>query len=328
MAPTRRLLCSGWFPLEGAPLIITLILQISYGSEGVFAKEFSFSDNLKTGGSGPVMVTVHPGSFQMGCLSGILCDDKNWDRASMARNTPVHTVSIAGPFALSRHEITRGEFADFVERSGYVTHAELPKALGRGCSSFSSGEVGGPVGNDPLTWRRPGFMQGQDHPVVCVSWPDAKEYVRWLVKETGKQYRLPSEAEWEYAARANNTEQTYEQESWYCSLKNGLQGDRTQDLRRCFGEPGTVPVNSLAPNAFGLLGMGGNAYEFVEDCWHWDLTGAPADGSAWLTGGDCGIRIIRDGGWGRVVLHEARGGQTTAYSTNFIGFRVAQSSME
>jgi len=139
------------------------------------------------------MVTVAPGRFNMRCVSGLRCRD----------NLPVHEVNIEQSFALSVYEIAVAEFRVFVERSCYRSDAEqdgvsgdiaFPAAIrrGRGC-------IGAPQQQGDLarlrTWRQPGFPYSDAHPVVCITWPDAIAYVQWLAMETGRPYRLPSEAE-------------------------------------------------------------------------------------------------------------------------------------
>ena len=288
-----------------------------------------FSDELKSGGRGPAMITITPGRFLMGCVSGILCSDEIWaSRGRVTVSTPVHEVNIARPYALSVHEVTRGEFELFVRRTGYRTDAEFEGTdLGRRCIGFSETDWSEITEH---TWEEPGFEQRGDHPAVCINWYDASEYARWLASETGRPYRLPSEAEWEYAARAN-TPAAYADRSWYCAPRRSTDAE---EVRKCIGLPAyTVAVRDLAPNAFGLYGMDGNAYEWVEDCWYGDYRGAPSDGSAWVIDGDCHYkgeqaRVFRGGGWGRVVRHESRELGSAGSSANVVGFRVAQSHAE
>jgi formylglycine-generating enzyme len=152
-------------------------------------------------------------------------------------------------------------------------------------------------------WRDPGFAQNDNHPVVCVNWNDAKAYVAWLTRKSGKNYRLLSEAEWEYAARAGSTTAYH----WGNNVNNACQygnvGDRTMaagtslSFVNCTDNyEWTAPVGSFQANDFGLHDMTGNAFEWTEDCVNSNYNGAPAQGSAW-TSGDCGRRVLRGGSW-------------------------------
>ena len=129
-------------------------------------------------------------------------------------------------------------------------------------------------------------------PVIHVSWEDATAYADWLFDETGEQYRLPSESEWEYAARAGATTRY----SWGQDL-----GRNRANCRGCgsrWDRDRTAPAGSFAANAWGLHDMHGNVWEWVEDCWHENYARAPRDGSAWTGGGNCGRRVLRGGSWG------------------------------
>ena len=295
----------------------------SYGQAGV-----EFSDELASGGTGPLMITIAPGQFRMGCVSGFRCRD----------NTPVRAVNIERPFALSVYEITVGEFRTFVDRTGYTTDAERAGTAGdlavsatlrrQGCVGFSLADFRSMDRDRSVvprvrTWRRPGFSQSDDHPVVCISWSDANEYVQWLASETGRPYRLPSEAEWEYAARAGSSIANVDSSS-FCENSND-----EADLRQCLGEPYTQLAGWDGPNAFGLYDMERNAHEWVEDCWSPDFGDLPTDGSTW-TRGNCQSRVGRLGGWGAsAVQYEVRDDSRGLHMTsNQAGFRVAQSTAD
>ena len=302
------------------------LCQLVYGQTGGKEQGVVFSDELESGGRGPAMKTIAPGRFLMGCVSGILCSDETWVHRDVTGSTPAHEVNVVRPYALSVHEITRGEFKLFVKRTGYLADAEIATGTTQACPGFSETDWREITEH---TWKEPGFEQGRDHPAVCISWNDASEYARWLAAETGRPYRLPSEAEWEYAARAD-TVPAYAEPSWYCDPKGPTDAE---EYRKCVGPAYTVAVRDVDPNAFGLYGMDGNAYEWVEDCWFGDYRGAPLDGSAWTMNGDCrfrgrNYRVVRDGGWGRVVRHESREPGNPDGSWNVIGFRVAQSHAE
>ena len=311
-----------------AAAICLLLAALARGDEPVQAHWATFSDPLKSGGSGPLMIGVNGGRFRMGCVSGIACSD----------NEPVREVSIT-PFALSVHEVTRGDFRRFVEQTGYVTDAHrapkhpsrfelVTRGYVRGCMALKQ------MWELPLqdfTWEDPNFPQTDEHPVVCVSWADAQAYVRWLAAETGKPYRLPSEAEWEYAARAGASGEELDEETvrklLYCdSLRDTRRGLTLEEIKACFiAYPGTAAVGDQGPNAFGLYDMAGNAGEFVEDCWRPHFRGAPPDGTAW-TKARCRERVVRTGELTPILgaPFEARGElRTDTRSFNYYGFRVA-----
>ncbi len=231
--------------------------------------------------SGPEMVVIPAGSFEMGCVSGVRCRDNEF---------PVHSVTIPAPFAVGKYEVTFSEWDACVESGG--------------C---------GHVPNDE-GWGR------DNRPVVGVSWEDAQEYVAWLSGETGFEYRLLSESEWEYAARAG-TGTAY---SWGNEI-----GRNRANCGGCSSPwelGGTAPVGSFAANAFGLHDMHGNVWEWVEDCWNESYVGAPSDGSAWLRG-DCSERAFRGGSWGfgpSALRSAVRFSIGTGFRNNDLGFRVAR----
>jgi formylglycine-generating enzyme required for sulfatase activity len=170
---------------------------------------------------------------------------------------PVHRVTIGAPFAIGRYEVTFDQWEKCVED--------------RGCK------------NRP---HDRGWGRGS-HPVINVRWVDTKEYVAWMSKKTGHTYRLPTEAEWEYAARGGTTTPF-----WWGSAAGSAQAN----CRQCnTGHPErSVPVGSYKPNPFGLYDTAGNAAEWLEDCWNDNYRGAPADGSPWLKG-ECRMRVLRGG---------------------------------
>ena len=242
----------------------------------------------------PAMVVIPPGRFRMGDLSGGSSDDEK----------PVHAVNIGYRFAVGKFEVTRGEFAAFVKDTGY--------RAGGGCWYYTGSNW---VESGSKSWRSPGFSQSDRDPVVCVSWDDAKAYLRWIGRKAGVAYRLLSEAEWEYAARAR-TRTAYNTGS---SISKGQAKYGSKD--------GTVRVGSYSPNAFGLYDVHGNVWEWTEDCWHNSYHGAPGDGGAWTTGGECGERVLRGGSWYIIptVLRSAnRFRYSSAGRLYSLGFRVAR----
>jgi formylglycine-generating enzyme required for sulfatase activity len=207
-----------------------------------------------------------------------------------------HRVTIAKPFAVSKFEVTFDEW-DACVRAG-------------GCDGYRPDDQG---------WGR-----GR-RPVVDVSWENAKSYVEWLARKTGKPYRLLTEAEWEYAARAGTTSRFSTGDAIsprQANYDGGADGSGPSDVNR----QKTTPVGSFPPNAFGLYDMHGNAMEWVEDCWHNEYTDAPTDGSAWLEG-NCDGRVMRGGSWqdsSSELRSAARTGEYKDNSSYEDGFRVAR----
>ena len=252
-------------------------------------------------------------------------------------DTPQHRVRLPAAFAVSRTEVTVEQFAAFVRDSGHKPAAGCHRVL-----DLLNGHVR-PMAE--LSWQDPGYPQGRNHPVVCVSWNDAKAYVAWLAHKTGKPYRLLSEAEWEFAARAGTTTRYSfgDAESDICLNLNGgdhvlarVAGvlglpENTFDLTCNDGHAMTAPVASFPANAFALHDMLGNVLEWVEDC---DQTlergigyqGAPANGTAWLAG-SCTGRITRGGHWAsgpKELRVHARDGMKADGPVDSTGIRVGR----
>jgi formylglycine-generating enzyme required for sulfatase activity len=232
----------------------------------------------------PDMIVVPAGSFMMGSPS---TEDGRY-----ANESPQHIVAIAEPFAVSKYEVT---FAEWDTCVAYGACKQTPADSG---------------------WGR-----GQ-RPVIYVNWDDARQYAAWLSKITGKPYRLLSEAEYEYAARAG----TLTAYPWGDDIKlNGTAMTNCDGCGSQWDKQQTAPVGSFAANRFGLYDMVGNVWEWVEDCYHDDYNGAPADGSPWI--GNCGDRVVRAGAWDiapRNVRSALRAGINTDNRANYLGFRVAR----
>jgi len=199
-----------------------------------FAPAKDFRDRLADGGFGPKMVWIPASSFRMGDIQGGGSSDEQ----------PVHRVSV-GRFAMGQYEVTVGEFKRFVKATGYKTDAEKEG------SCWTLGE------NEGANWRSPRFSQSDKHPVVCVSWNDGVAYAEWLSQQTGQQYRLPTEAEWEYSARAG-TKTNYWWGNEIGSNKANCSNGSCKDSFEY-----TAPVGSFAPNPFKLYDMLGNVWEWT-----------------------------------------------------------------
>jgi formylglycine-generating enzyme required for sulfatase activity len=239
----------------------------------------------------PEMVVVPAGSFTMGS------PESEKDRNS--NEGPQHNVTIARPLAVGKFHVTLEQYAGFVDETGHDAESK--------CVLFVNGKLEYRQG---YSWRNSGFAQGRLHPAVCVNWNDAKAYVAWLAHKTGKAYRLLTEAEWEYAARARTEPGVYPRYSFgndardMCRYANGTDqtaknsiGGITWPVLPCNdGYAYTSPVGSFEANGFGLYDMQGNSWQWTEDCYHDSYYGAPKDGSAW-TSGDCSHHILRGGDW-------------------------------
>jgi sulfatase modifying factor 1 len=272
----------------------------------------------------PPLVKVPAGSFVMGLPNAEIAREGLTERL-VADEFPQHKVTIAKPFALGQYPVTRGEYAEFVRDTGHVS---------KGCLVFNGRRW---INDQRLSWRNPSYVQVDRHPVVCVSFDDAEGYVQWLSKKTGKAYRLPSEAEWEYAERAGTTTTRFwgdgrDQACQYANVGDlfgaGALRWNKHDKNRVFqcndGFAYTSPVGWFKPNAFGLYDMLGNVFQWMQDCYHDSYKGAPTDGSAWLDK-ECKGRAQRGGSWSNGPLNTrsaARNGGPPEVRNIDVGFRV------
>ena len=262
-------------------------------------------DRLMDGsGKGPELVLIPSGRFQMGSTDA---DRKRAlaagaQQAWVERETPQHWVGIEQPFAMGRFPVTVGQWRQFVRATGWQPHGEV-------------------------NWAQPGFRQTEDHPVVGVTWHDAQQYVKWLSAQTGQTYRLPSEAEWEYACRAG-TRTAFSFGDEIDTSRANYDGNYSYN-----GSPkgeyrqGTSPLGVFPPNPWGLYDMHGNVWEWVQDVVHDNYDGAPATGAAWEEGGEQGRRILRGGSWlynPRYLRAALRNGFSAVLSNDIVGFRVAR----
>jgi formylglycine-generating enzyme required for sulfatase activity len=250
----------------------------------------------------PEMVVVPTGSFTMGW--------SEQQKYHYTNESPQHVVTIGRPFAAGRFHVTRDQFAVFATETQLATVPRCP-------------------------WSSPGYPQEGSHPVVCVSFDDANAYVAWLAKRTGKPYRLLSEAEWEYAARGQRSPGAHPRfwfsnnEADLCQYGNFFDRRSGGDQRPPCNNDGyeyTSPVGHYKPNAFGLYDMFGNARQWTADCWHENYTGAPTDGSAWITWCHDRHAVVRGGSYGDPEWRvEAAWRDKDIIPTRNTGFRVARS---
>jgi formylglycine-generating enzyme required for sulfatase activity len=272
-------------------------------------------DTIKDCPNCPDLLVLPAGNFLMGAA-----DD---EVGATEAESPQSRISVPS-FAIGKFEVTRDEFAAFIEASNY-------KPSSRCWGQASNGKFDFVEGND---WRDPGFDQSDQDPVVCVSADDAMAYAKWLSKVSGKAYRLPSEAEWEYAARSGTATATPwgDDEATVCTNSNiadeaaarHFQGWKSVacDDDHVF----TAPVGSFAANSFGLFDMLGNVKEWVADCWNEDLEGIGPSAKA-RRDGNCDMRAVRGSAWDGLPMHNRSAyregnNRPTAYFN--YGFRVAR----
>ncbi|MEY3175551.1 MAG: hypothetical protein RLZZ436_3465 [Planctomycetota bacterium] len=288
---------------------------------------------------------IPPGEFHMGSdetlehleADGFLLPSENWQK-SLTAEGPRHRVRMTQPFYLGVSAVTRGLFATFVRATGYRTEAE---ADGRGGWGYdATGQCG--AQRPEFTWKNTGFEQTDEHPVVNVTWNDAQACVKWLNERsaaaaTGKRYRLAREAEWEYACRAGttgrfftgNTPESLEgfanvQDESFARAFPGVDFAAWQQFRFDDGWPFTSPAGRYSSNAFGLVDMLGNVWEWCED---WYRPGyhrrsnaedprGPASGST---------RVLRGGSWNYDPVYlrcSARNHRRPEFRSNYTGFRL------
>jgi formylglycine-generating enzyme required for sulfatase activity len=272
----------------------------------------------------PENVVVPPGSFLMGSNA------INQMRGSIPRpEGPERAVTISYAFSVGRYEVTNEEFANFVNATGH----QPANQCGVGMDKPSVSDV---TFRGPLFGRSP---QPRD-PVVCVSWNDARAYASWLSTMTGKRYRLLTEAEWEYAAKAgskakwpwgSNDELACEYENTFdldsqAALPAGSQ--LSWEPLACHDGHGMIsPVGSYKPNAFGLYDMLGNVWEWAQDCSMELYPATPLDGTAVEVSGRCELRAVRGGSWyTRQDRHRPtfRGRDPESKAGHHFGFRIAR----
>ncbi len=248
---------------------------------------------------GPEMVVVPAGEFTMGSnLADITALKKEYSSDWFDHEAPQRFVTIKAPFAVGRFAVTFDEWDACVADGGCERYRPPDQGWGRG-----------------------------SRPVINVSWDDALAYVVWLSSKTGKTYRLLSEAEWEYAARAGTEkafwwgdaiEATQANYDGNCTFRGGTKGEYREK---------TIPVDIFDPNPWGLYNVHGNVWEWVADIWHDNYNGAPRDGSAWYESGDARIRVVRGGSWGddpQGLRAASRSRVTTDFRNSDLGIRVGR----
>jgi len=283
------------------------VMPIAAGAEGRLDRAFKECADC------PEMVAIPAGKFMMGSPAT--------EHGRFDAEGPQHVVSVRA-FAIGKFEVTTAEFLSFLRETGYQP-APCDPILG-------------------LTWQSPGrglaYPPGETdpplEPAVCLSWNDAQAYLSWLngkVRALASSrssrdgpYRLPSEAEWEYAARAGRMTARW----WGDAI--GVGNANCNGCGSRWDGRLIAPVGSFGPNPFGLYDMLGNAWQWVSDCWNESYVGAPTDGSSW-TRGDCSKRVLRGGSWSNVPVFVRSAARSRADAagrdfdlSSYAGFRLAR----
>jgi len=316
-AGLARLIAMGDYSEEAASLRASLQNRKTYGR---FSPGEVFQDEFRNQtGNGPFMVVIRAGSFFMGTPAN--------EPGRQANEGPQRRVRVERGFAIGLREISVADFRQFIEDSGYVTDAEST-----GHSTVYNSRTGTMTRRRKVDWTRNylGRDADPDLPVIHVSWNDASAYARWLSSRTGETYRLPSEAEFEYALRGGSAGRY-----WWGNgspdrrvTNTTGEGDISDNRRRwntAFedyedGFWGPAPVASFEANGNGLYDIGGNVSEWTLDCWHNNYVQAPVGPQAWLNPG-CTRRVVRGGSWSSSP-EQTRSGYRAAAEANSTGARV------
>lgn len=310
----------------GDPVVANLRTRIDlYEHYGDYRPGQVFTDVFPDGGRGPAMVVIPHGAFVMGAHDN--------DPNGQSNEKPAHDIRFAKGFALAQNEVTVAEFGRFINATKHRTRASR-----RGFSSVYSERTGNFAKRSYVDWYSDfhGSKAAMNAPVMHVGARDAQAYVKWLSEVTGKNYRLPSEAEFEYANRAGSTD-VY---PWgpkspakvvenLTGLKDvSVSGRRWQNGFMGYGDGwwGPAPVRSFKQNNFGVYDMGGNLSEWTADCIHSNFRRAPADGKAWENPG-CRTFVVKGGSWAsspEQARSAYRAGIDAETTNTRIGFRVAR----
>lgn len=311
----------------GDPVVADLRQRIELATHyGLFRPGQAFTDALKGGGRTPTMVVVPHGGFRMGAAE----DEPGASQAEQ----PAHYVHFERGFAVSRYPVTVAEFRRFVQATGHRA-----RATRRGHSMVYDERSGNFVRRSGVDWQSgyAGARADDDMPVLHVSVRDAEAYADWLAEQTGHGYRLPSEAEFEYMARAG-TQGRY---PWgnenpppkgVANLAGGNDvspsGRHWANAFVGYGDGwwGPAPVDTFKPNPWGLYDLSGNVSEWVADCWHASFRRAPVDGAAWFNPG-CRARVVRGGAWASSPQQARaawRSSQDSDATSARVGFRVVR----
>jgi len=275
-----------------------------------------------TNSLGMKLVLIPPGEFMMGS------SESEADRSS---DEAQHRVRITKPYYLGMHEVTVGQFRAFVEARSYRTEAERD-----GKGGYGLGSDGNWSQKPEYTWRNVGFSQGEDHPVVNVSWNDAAAFIEWLSEKDRRSYRLPTEAEWEYGCRGGTTTAYQYGTDPEGLVQVGNVADGTakakfsgwSTISARDGYVFTAPGGSFRANGFGFYDMHGNVFEWCSD-WYGDYVMAQVGDPTGPTAGS--LRVFRGGGWFSLAgfcRSASRRWSTPDYRYYNLGFRLASNSVD
>jgi len=308
------------------PAVMELRTRIEMAAHyGLFRPGQAFTDAMVNGGRGPQLVVVPHGAFRMGAAE--------METGSTDAERPARNIRFERGFAMSRTEVTVAEFRRFVNATGHRA-----RATRRGYSTVYDERSGNFVRAGNVDWRSDyvGRPAADDMPVLHVSVGDAVRYAEWLSEQTGQRYRLPSEAEFEYALRAGSQSLYPWGEGVPPAGTGNLTGgnDVSPGGRRWTnafagygdGAWGPAPVASYRPNRWGVHDLAGNVSEWVEDCWHSSYRRAPRDGRSWVNPG-CRNQVVRGGSWANSPGHTRsawRQGTDTNNTNARVGFRVVR----
>ncbi len=313
-----------------------LVVGVSpFAARPVGGDEPETMNKVITNSIGVNLVLIPAGEFMMGSRESTeelakVFEKEGLEPSYFEDEHPQHRVKITRPFYLGAHEVTVGQFRKFVSDTSYKTDAEKD---GKGGYGFN--ESKGRWEQKPeYTWRHAGFRQDDDHPVVNVSWNDAMAFCGWRSRKERKTYRLPTEAEWEYACRAGTTTRYYfgddpEGLARVGNVADGTAKERFDHWTTISSRDGyvfTAPVGKFAPNAFGLYDTHGNVWEWCQDWYDEDYyTGSLSEDPQGASSG--GYRIVRGGCWlnhSGYCRSAPRSGDSPTSRNYGVGFRVAR----
>lgn len=274
----------------------------------------------------PEVVVIPPGAFTQGRDGRDVMEPERYEGAP-------HKVTIGYSFAIGKTEVTTGQFKEFADATGYVANDT--------CNIWDGKRA---TATPKTGWRNPGYGRppADNEPGACLSWNDADAYIKWLNKKTGQKYRLPTESEWEYVARAGGGNTLY---TWGDKPEDACKTANVADLAskelkpplipRPFppancndGYPLIAPAGALKPNAFGVYDMIGSVWEWVQDCYVMPYpANTPTNGSAYEGPDGCDRRVSKGGSWGSTIDRQIptfRGRDPVTLTSQVFGFRIAR----